>query len=78
MKKSDFFSGLVRLFFLHPGKAAGGILGLILGILFLVIGFWRTLLLAFCTLIGYLVGMLYDANFDFEKLFDKILPPGLK
>ncbi len=36
---------------------------LIVGILILLIGFWKTFFLIFCFLIGYLIGLAIDKNF---------------
>jgi|GEM_PF-332823 len=37
----------------HLNRIIGSSIGLIVGVLFLTIGFWSTLLLALCTFIGY-------------------------
>ncbi|ACK42322.1 MULTISPECIES: DUF2273 domain-containing protein [Dictyoglomus] len=41
---------------------------LIIGILILLIGFWKTLFLVFCFLVGYLVGLAIDKNFILEVI----------
>ena len=47
-----------------PGSAAatisGAILGILFAILFLTIGFWKTLLIVLCCLIGALIGAVKD------------------
>ncbi|MCX7720912.1 MAG: DUF2273 domain-containing protein [Dictyoglomus thermophilum] len=46
---------------------------LTIGILILLIGFWKTLFLLLCVLIGYLIGLIIDKNLfiDFiERLKD--------
>lgn len=54
------------------GKLAGGLLGLIAAILFLTVGFWPTILILFCTLMGLLIGWLVDrlANGKIGNIFD--------
>jgi len=46
----------------NKGKTAGVALGLISGVLFLTLGFWRTLALLFCVLMGLAVGMHLDGD----------------
>lgn len=40
----------------HLNRIIGSSTGLIIGVLLLTIGFWRTLLLLVCTFIGYYLG----------------------
>ena len=40
----------------HLDRVIGSSLGLIVGVLLITIGFWRTLLLALCVFIGYYLG----------------------
>jgi len=44
----------------YKGRIIFSILGLIIGILFLAIGFWRTIFLLFVTLLGYFIGGVWD------------------
>ncbi len=46
----------------HRGKAIGIIAGLIAGILIVVYGFWKTLLIILCIVIGYGIGKSLDEN----------------
>lgn len=41
---------------------------LTIGILILLIGFWKTLFLIFCFLVGYLVGLAIDKNFILDVI----------
>ena len=49
----------------------------IVGVLWVVFGFWKTLLIILLTLIGYIFGVrvLSDPE-DLQRLLDKIIPPG--
>lgn len=50
----------------HRGKAVGIILGLIASILFISYGFWRTIFIVFCIVLGYQIGKKLDDNADLE------------
>lgn len=50
----------------HRGKAIGIVLGLIAGIIFITYGFWRSLFIILCIVLGYLIGKRVDENKSFE------------
>lgn len=50
----------------HRGKTVGILLGLVASILFISYGFWRTIFIAFCIVVGYLIGKKLDENADIE------------
>ena len=49
----------------HRGKLVGTILGLVLGISVLLFGFWKTVFVLLCGLIGLFVGSRVDRGEDF-------------
>ena len=55
---------LQRLWQEHPGKCAGGLAGVLLGICILVFGFWNMLFILFMGTIGLFVGMNVDREGD--------------
>ena len=68
MDWSNFWAELWQY---HRGKIVGIFLGLLIGISLAVFGFWRTLLVAICIIIGYFIGKKIDGNFDFKEFFGK-------
>lgn len=78
MNNLEFLNDLMKVILIHKGKIAGGIIGFIFGILFLVIGFLKTVLIIICTVIGCYIGSTWDTDRDLRRLIDKILPPQLK
>lgn len=62
----------------NKGKVYGTFIGLISGILVLIIGFWKTLLIFLFTALGYFIGSRWDQEGDFRKLLDRLLPPQFK
>ncbi|WP_058303720.1 DUF2273 domain-containing protein [Gorillibacterium timonense] len=52
----------------HSGKLIGTASGLILGIVYLIAGFWDMLIFAFLVFIGYYVGRKLDRR---EPLFER-------
>jgi len=57
----------------HPGKLIGTSLGLILGLLMVTLGFWRTLVLALFVLLGFMLGKRQDDNESITTWLDKNL-----
>lgn len=59
----------------HPGKLLGTSIGFILGLLFVTLGFWRTLVLTLFVVIGFVLGKRQDEHKDLsawvEKTFNK-------
>ena len=51
----------------HRGKTIGVLLGLLASILFVTFGFWRTVFIAICIGIGYLIGKQLDQNKNFDS-----------
>lgn len=51
----------------HRGKTIGVLLGLLASILFVTFGFWRTVFIAICIGIGYLIGKQIDENKNFDS-----------
>ncbi|MGI5850802.1 MAG: DUF2273 domain-containing protein [Clostridiales bacterium] len=60
----------------HKGRIVGVSLGLIVGIVFVTIGFWKTVILLMCVGIGYWLGGMTDKQEKFMNFLDKILPKG--
>ena len=50
----------------HRGKTIGVLLGLAASILFISYGFWRTIFIVFCIVVGFLIGKKLDENADLE------------
>jgi len=46
----------------HPGKLIGTSLGLVLGLLMVTLGLWRTLILALFVILGFALGKRQDDN----------------
>lgn len=59
-------------------KFLGGLVGFILSVLILTIGFFKTLFIVFSTIIGYLLGSKTYSKKQILELLERILPPGLK
>lgn len=75
---NEFWQDLTHIFTLHKGKVIGGIIGFIVGILVLLIGFWKTLLVLVFTVSGYFIGSRWDLEGDLKKLLDRLLPRQFK
>lgn len=60
----------------NRGKFFGALLGFLLGVTILIIGFFKTLFIFICTCIGYTLGSKSYKTINFKELLEKILPPG--
>ena len=60
------------------GRLIGSAVGFIVAILFLSLGFFRTLLILICIGAGFFIGLFKDSKEDFLEFLERILPKGLK
>ncbi len=60
------------------GRVIGSAAGLVVALLFLTLGFWRTLLIALCVGAGYAWGVYRDSREEFLEFVERILPKGNK
>jgi uncharacterized membrane protein len=68
---------LLEFYFSHRGGINGSLIGFILAIFILKVGFFNTIFIAIFVGIGYYIGKKLSADKDYiKKLLDKVLPPG--
>lgn len=60
----------------NKGRAIGAALGFAVGLLVLVLGFWRGVFLAACVWLGWLLGSRVDAHESLADLLNRFFPPG--
>lgn len=58
----------------HPGKVMGGLAGLLLGLIFLLVGFWKTIIFLSFVAIGVYLGRKFDNNERFKDILEEIIP----
>ncbi|MEN6461231.1 MAG: DUF2273 domain-containing protein [Syntrophomonas sp.] len=51
----------------HRGKAIGIFMGLVASILIITYGFWRSLFIIFCIVLGYFIGKRIDEDKSFDS-----------
>lgn len=56
----------------HPGKVLGAVIGFILGLIVVVLGFWRTLVIALFVAVGTYLGSRQDEHKDFGQLLEML------
>ncbi|MFW6007502.1 MAG: DUF2273 domain-containing protein [Halanaerobiales bacterium] len=78
MEKNKLIEDFLRYIILNKSKFIGAVIGLVIGILFLTIGFFKTILLFLCVLIGYIIGGRLEVEGSIKEFLDKILPQILK
>lgn len=57
----------------HRGKLVGIVVGLAVAVLILAFGFWRSLFVIFCIVVGYFIGKRIDDNKGFNSLIKKFM-----
>lgn len=68
---------LLEFYRSHYGEINGALIGFIFAVCILVIGFFQTVFIAICVLIGYYIGKKISQDKDYlRNLLDRILPPG--
>ncbi|MFZ5985788.1 MAG: DUF2273 domain-containing protein [Bacillota bacterium] len=68
---------IIEFYRLHYGEINGALIGFIIAVSMLIIGFFQTIFIAICVLIGYYIGKKISEDKDYLKnLLDRILPPG--
>lgn len=55
----------------HRGKVVGVILGLLFGLSLVTWGLLKTVFVALCVVLGYLIGKRLDDHFDFRSILDR-------
>ncbi len=61
----------------HKGGINGAAIGLAIAVLFLIVGFFKTMFIAMCIGMGYYIGSKLTEDKEYiRNLLDKILPPG--
>lgn len=55
----------------HKGAFVGGLVGLIVALLILIIGFWKALVVLLLMGIGVIIGMAIDGNTTIKDSMDK-------
>jgi uncharacterized membrane protein len=58
----------------HSGKIVGGLIGLMIGFCVLVFGFWQSLFLFFCAILGVIAGCLFDRGERLRKILNRFWP----
>ena len=78
MDKNQIKEELSQFIYLNRKKISGALIGLIIGILILTIGFFKTLLLFLTTLVGYHLGMRWRFEEDLKDFILRIIPERFK
>lgn len=69
---------LSQFIYLNRKRITGAILGLVIGILILTIGFFKTFLLFLTTLVGYYLGARWRIEEDLKDFILRIIPERFK
>lgn len=78
MDKNQFKDELSQFIYLNRKKIAGAFFGLLIGVLILTIGFFKTLLLTVTTLIGYYFGSRWNFEEDIKDFIIRVIPERFK
>mgnify|MGYP000846969911 CR=1 FL=1 len=64
---------LMFFFINHHGKLIGALIGFFIGILLITLGFFKTIVLLICSVIGYYIGKKVDNIEDVAEFIERIL-----
>ncbi|ADO77041.1 DUF2273 domain-containing protein [Halanaerobium praevalens] len=78
MDKQKLKADLIQFIYLNLKKIFGAVIGLIIGILILVIGFFKTLVICLTTLVGYYLGARWRFEEDIKDFILKVIPEKFK
>ena len=70
----NIFSEIILWISENKGRFIGGLIGFIVSILVLTIGFLKTFFIFFCVIIGCILGSMSLTKRDIRDLLEKILP----
>lgn len=74
----DIFISIIYWINNNKKRFFGGLIGFVLSVLILTIGFFKTLFIVLCTVIGYLLGNKSYTKKELLEMLERILPPGLR
>lgn len=57
-----------------PRRWIGALIGLIVALLLLFLGFWKVLFILLCIGLGYFIGQYFDGDEAFENLIQRLFP----
>lgn len=75
METESVIKALLGFFADHKGRIIGALLGLIVGLLWAILGWWKAAIFLFCVALGYFVGLRLDRRDSWREIIEKILPP---
>lgn len=78
MDNKQIKENLIQFVYLNRKKVLGTLIGLLIGLLILIVGFFKTLLLCLTTSIGYYLGQRWSLEEDFKDFIIRIIPEKFK
>ncbi|HSH36913.1 DUF2273 domain-containing protein [Schnuerera sp.] len=73
--EKELFNELIEYIKRNKGKFLGGFLGFIIGVFVLIIGFFKTIFIVFCTCIGFIIGSKSYGIEDMKRIIKKLFSP---
>lgn len=71
----DFLREYLPKLYEYKGRILGSIVGLITGLLWACLGFWRAAAFLLCVVAGYFLGKKIDQRGSIRGILERILPP---
>jgi uncharacterized membrane protein len=69
------YKAILKELLVYKGRILGGIIGLLTGLLWAFIGFWRAFAFVLCIVLGYYIGKRVDHKESLKDIFNRVLPP---
>ncbi|GGE10370.1 hypothetical protein GCM10011571_09590 [Marinithermofilum abyssi] len=65
---------LDRLWETHRGRVVGTVVGFVLGLIYLIVGFWKTMVFGLFVGVGFWIGHRMDRRDDVGEVLENIFP----
>ncbi|MGE5551789.1 MAG: DUF2273 domain-containing protein [Bacteroidota bacterium] len=75
METESIVKALLEFLLERKGRIAGACLGLLVGMLWVTLGWWKAAIFLFCVILGYFIGLRVDRRDSWREILEKILPP---
>ncbi|PTM58529.1 DUF2273 domain-containing protein [Desmospora activa] len=63
-----------RIWDTHRGRLIGLVIGVVLGLIYLIVGFWKTVAFGMFVLVGFLIGQQWDDRDGLKEMLESINP----
>lgn len=71
----EFLKEFLPRIIAYKGRILGSLVGLITGLLWAFLGFWKAVAFITCVLLGFILGKKIDQRGSLREILNRVLPP---